>query len=183
MSTTPPAAAPDASTSQPPAIPQAVETTFDSRTLRSALGHFATGIAVVLAREGHALHGMTINSFTSVSLEPPLVLFCVTHGAHFLEVLKQQKQVGFSFLTAEQETHSRYFARQAGGEALGEPRTWGPDGLLLEGCGAGLVGTLEQTFEAGDHLIVLCRVTGVWHNPDSAAALLYYRGRYATGRG
>lgn len=179
MSTTSPLTVPTPSGENLPRPELAFE--FDGRALRGVLGHFATGIAVVLARDQEALVGITINSFTSVSLEPPLVLFCLAQGARFEESIKLTGQVGISFLTAEQEVYSRYFAKQPGGEALGTPQTWGPEGLLLDGCAAGMLCTLEQRIEAGDHLIMLCRVKGIWQNPENAAALLYYRGRYATG--
>ena len=79
---------------------------------RQALGHFTTGVTVVtVEREPGKIHGMTANSFTSVSLDPMLILVCVDHRAKMLPLLEKKKRFGISVLRAGQEAISEYFAK------------------------------------------------------------------------
>src|SRR5467141_2364139 len=79
---------------------------------RKALGHFTTGVTVVtVEHEPGKIHGMTANSFTSVSLDPLLILVCVDHRAKILPLLQKKKQFGVSVLKTGQQAVSEYFAR------------------------------------------------------------------------
>src|SRR5216684_2525377 len=79
---------------------------------RKALGHFSTGVTVVtVEREPGKIHGMTANSFTSVSLDPMLILVCVDHRAKMLPLLEKKKRFGISVLKTGQEAISEYFAK------------------------------------------------------------------------
>ena len=74
---------------------------------RRALGHFATGVTVVtVEREAGQVHGMTANSFASVSLDPPLVSVCVDHRARLLPLLKEKQRFGVNVLKREQQAYS-----------------------------------------------------------------------------
>jgi flavin reductase (DIM6/NTAB) family NADH-FMN oxidoreductase RutF len=164
-----------------------LDTEFTPRDFRNTVGRFATGIAVVTTRVGDDVAGMTVNSFTSVSLEPPLVLICVEKGGTFLERITSMTERGLpqefavSFLTAEQEGHSRRFARQEGGEELLEPVFWGEGPPFVHGASGGVSCVVHQTVDAGDHVVVIGRVTALWEAGEERGALLYYRGRYRTG--
>src|SRR3982075_2612428 len=80
---------------------------------RKALGHFSTGVTVItVEREPGKIHGMTANSFTSVSLDPMLVLVCVDHRAKMLPLLQKKKQFGVSVLKQGQQAVSEYFAKR-----------------------------------------------------------------------
>src|SRR5262252_1091715 len=82
-----------------------------STEFRRAMGHFATGVTVVtVEREAGHVHGMTANSFASVSLEPPLVSVCVDHRARLLPLLKEKQRFGVNVLKREQRATSEYFA-------------------------------------------------------------------------
>jgi flavin reductase (DIM6/NTAB) family NADH-FMN oxidoreductase RutF len=84
-----------------------------SSEFRKALGHFTTGVTVVtVEREPGKIHGMTANSFTSVSLDPMLILVCVDHRAKMLPLLEKKKHFGVSVLKAGQEAISEYFAKR-----------------------------------------------------------------------
>src|SRR5215475_15960740 len=82
-----------------------------SLEFRRALGHFATGVTVVTVECEHRhVHGMTANSFTSVSLEPPLVSVCVDERARILPMLKARQRFGVNVLKQEQQAYSEFFA-------------------------------------------------------------------------
>jgi flavin reductase (DIM6/NTAB) family NADH-FMN oxidoreductase RutF len=149
---------------------------------RKALGHFSTGVTVVtVEREPGKIHGMTANSFTSVSLEPMLILVCVDKRAKMLGLLEKKKRFGISVLKAGQEAISEYFAkREHSSEAeqrLGihfRPTTGGApviEGTLLQmGC------NLIASHLAGDHTIFVGEV----HDAEmhEGEPLLYFRGEY-----
>src|SRR5882762_8022850 len=79
---------------------------------RLACGQFATGVTVVTAeRAPGRVHGMTANSFTSVSLRPPLILVCVSDDAQLLPLIQKQKRFGVSILKEDQQAISEYFAQ------------------------------------------------------------------------
>src|ERR1700740_20477 len=87
-------------------------TTPSTSEFRLALGQFATGVTVVTAeRSPGRVHGMTANSFTSVSLDPLLILICVSQNAQLLPLVEQQKRFGVNILKDNQRAISEYFAR------------------------------------------------------------------------
>lgn len=149
---------------------------------RRALGHFATGVTVVtVLRPDGAVHGMTANAFSSVSLAPPLVLVCVGHGARTYTFISRQKRFGINLLRDDQEEVARFFAKTdqapeaAGGVGVryhstvrGTP--------LVEPALAQLECSLDAAYEAGDHTIFIGRVEhAVTHR---GRPLLFYRGRF-----
>jgi flavin reductase len=149
---------------------------------RRALGQYSTGVTVVtVERESGLVHGMTANSFTSVSLDPMLILVCVDQRAKMLSLLHKKKRFGISVLKEGQEAISEYFAKSEQ-SAEAEQRLliryrWTPGGVpLLEGTLLHLTCTLVASHIAGDHTIFVGEV-------DSAAIhegepLLFFRGEY-----
>src|SRR5919108_2642985 len=109
-----------------------------SRQYRDAVGMFATGITVVTARAGGFGHGMTANSFTSVSLDPLLVLVCVVRDAVMHKVLDDVGSFGVSVLAAGQEDLARYFSDPGRPMGMAQflPLEWRPG----PGRGAPLLG-------------------------------------------
>src|ERR1700734_3323282 len=131
---------------------------FDTRAFRQALGSFPTGVAVVTAGEGKHL-GITVNSFTSVSLDPPLVLWCIDKKSDRFEAFMQAKTFTISVLGTAHETVSVRLAGQGahhldGIELL--PTKLGPpalgDALAFFEC------EKEAAHDGGDHAILLGRV-------------------------
>jgi flavin reductase (DIM6/NTAB) family NADH-FMN oxidoreductase RutF len=155
---------------------------FDSRAFRNALGCFPTGIAVMTASApgGAAAHiGITVNSFTSVSLDPPMVLWCIHKDSSRARAFTEGPGFTVSILASG---HKAVSARLAGqgehsldGVAL-VPTELGPpalaDSLAVFEC------ALEQTLTAGDHIILLGRVLRFAQHDGAGAPLVYYRGRY-----
>src|SRR6185295_3577243 len=111
----------------------------DSRTFRQTVGQFATGVTVIATESGGAIRAMTANSFTSLSLDPPLVLFCVGKSAHLSAPLSDRTGFSVNILAQSQQDLSTYFA---GGWKQPSPPpfvfiAW--DGVhRLEGCPAAL---------------------------------------------
>lgn len=162
--------------------PLLVQGEFSSRDLRTVLGNFATGIVVMTHRLGSDLAGMTINSFTSVSLDPPLILVSLDRSARMLERLTQEPTFAVSILGPDQEVVSRHFARQKGGEQPPQPVVWESGAPFVHGATGGFDCVVEREVEAGDHILVLARVRGIWQVAEPQGGLLYYRGRYVEGR-
>ncbi|BCJ56157.1 hypothetical protein Asp14428_76320 [Actinoplanes sp. NBRC 14428] len=150
----------------------------DTRDLRSALGRFATGVAVVTTRDARHAVGMTVNSFCSVSLDPPLVLFCVGHRSQLRRVLSASTAYAVNLLAAGQERLSGQFARP-GLDRFGAVR-WRPgttgSPVLIDALAA-LECITEQVIAAGDHDIVLGRVVEV-HPVTEADPLVFFGGSY-----
>ena len=140
-----------------------------------------TGVSVVTTRdsEGRA-HGVTMNSVTSVSLEPPLLLMCLRNDSETLKVLRASGIFCVNFLARGQEEISNRFAHRRPdkfqGVATHEGRLGAP---VLEGVLAALECRVEEVYPGGDHQIVLGElVHGTRHNPE-AAPLVYVDGQYA----
>src|SRR5512132_1689779 len=90
--------------------PSLVQERFSAAELRGVLGAFATGVTVITTRGPDHLYGMTANAFSSVSLDPPLVLICVISGTEGQRVISANGVFAVNVLCAEQEALSRYFA-------------------------------------------------------------------------
>jgi flavin reductase (DIM6/NTAB) family NADH-FMN oxidoreductase RutF len=150
----------------------------DLRELRRALGQFATGVTVVTARgeSGHPV-GMTANSFTSLSLEPPLVLWCLARTAASGPTFRACTHFGVNVLSSSQHHLSWLFAT-AGADKFGGAETRdGPSGVpLLEGALAHLVCRNVRQIEAGDHLIVIGEVEH--YETFGGEPLVFHSGTY-----
>ncbi len=129
----------------------------EPRRFRSALGRFCTGVTVVTtAREGE-VHAMTANAFTSVSLDPPLVLVSVDHRTRMHRLLPDTRHFGVSVLGTDQERVAWHFAGRPMAEP-GELFEWDGDVPLLRGAIAHVGCTLYDEHEAGDHTLYLGEV-------------------------
>ncbi len=149
---------------------------------RQALAQFATGVAVVTAERGPGqVYGMTANSFTSVSLEPLLILVCVDQQSGVLPLIQQRRRFGVSVLKEDQQEVSEYFAQcEQSAEAekrLGIRYHWTDNGVpLLEDTLAQLVCTVAASYIAGDHTIFLGEVESA--QIFEGEPLLYFRSDY-----
>jgi flavin reductase (DIM6/NTAB) family NADH-FMN oxidoreductase RutF len=151
---------------------------------RQTMGHFVTGVAVAATRLADGtLVGLTCNSLASVSLDPPLVLFCVGHQAASRAALLESGAFSLSLLAREDEDLSRRFASEIAddrfeGLALREEVTGSP---ILESALAWLDCSLWKTVEAGDHTVIFGRVEAGGFR-GGGDPLVYFRGRYGTVR-
>jgi flavin reductase (DIM6/NTAB) family NADH-FMN oxidoreductase RutF len=149
---------------------------------RLALGQFATGVTVVTAeRAPGQVHGMTANAFTSVSLDPLLILICVSQTAQLLPLVQRQKRFGVNILKSDQQAISEYFAQTEESATLetnlGIRYRWTPSGVpLLEDALAHLACNVVTSYIAGDHTIFIAEV-GTTELFDGEP-LVYFRGNY-----
>ena len=134
--------------------------TLDTQAFCRSCAKFATGITVatVVDRNG-APHGMTANSFTSVSLDPPLVLICVDHSARILEHFRAGKYFGINVLAEHQHVLSAHFARK--GYDRFDGIEWYPGNTkvpLLPGAISAMECEVRQVLDVGDHAILVGEV-------------------------
>jgi flavin reductase (DIM6/NTAB) family NADH-FMN oxidoreductase RutF len=152
---------------------------FDSRAFRDALGSFPTGVAVVTAAGGDNAIGITVNSFTSVSLEPPLVLWCMDARSQRHDAFVQAPGFTVSILgTGHREVSSRLAKpgeHRLDGFAL-LPTELGPPALA--DCLAVFECIREATLPGGDHTLLLGRVVR-FAQPGQGAPLVFFRGKYS----
>ena len=155
---------------------------FTSGDLRKALGSFATGVTVVTTSgESHG-YGMTANAFSSVSLDPPLVLVCVKTGAAGSEHIARNGVFAVNILAADQEPLSRYFSsktRPRGRHAFSEisHRTAVSGAPVLDHVAGYLDCRLQAVHDAGDHHIFIGEVLDLDFASDREP-LLFHAGRY-----
>ncbi|ADJ48583.1 oxidoreductase [Amycolatopsis mediterranei S699] len=150
--------------------------------LRQVMAQFATGVTVLTAG-GEDAHGMTANAFSSVSLEPPMVLCCVSKAARMHSSIITAGAFGVNILAAGQQDLSKYFAdwRRPDGLAQFDAVGWTPGAHtgapLLNGTLAWLECELAETLEGGDHSIFLGRVVATSRGTGDHA-LVFYGGGY-----
>jgi flavin reductase (DIM6/NTAB) family NADH-FMN oxidoreductase RutF len=151
----------------------------DSDEFRSVLGRFATGVTVVTARDTASVdHGLTVNSFTSLSLVPPLILVCIDHEASLLPAMTACSHFVVNILAANQEALGRRFAAPETDRFEGVGFTRGTCGApILDDVLAYLECRAARSIPAGDHTIFIGEVEHA--ETRSAGPLLYYRGGYA----
>ncbi len=146
-------------------------------TYRRACGQFATGVCVVTAFDG-APHGCTVNSFTSVSLHPPLVLFCLDREANVAAAFRSALHFAVNVLAADQREVSSAFAFKQEGRFEGIGWRPGLEGIpLLDGAVAHLECRLVRVLPAGDHDILIGEVLQL--ECFSGEPLVYWSGGYA----
>lgn len=163
----PGAAAPDA------------DPTISPREYRSTVGLFATGVTVIaVVHDDDELHAMTANAVTSLSLDPPLVVFCLAKRARMVDELRRANGFAINVLREDQQPLSDYFAgRRAGPQPPFRFVAW-HGGPRLEGCIAAIGCRLEAVLEGGDHYIVVGRVIDLYQSPEPRRPLLFYAGTY-----
>jgi len=154
-------------------------TDIDSALFRTLLGHFATGVTIVTARDADGRPtGMTANSLASASLVPPLISICIDKQADTHRVLADRRPFVVNLLRAGQEELSRRFALKQGGdrfEGIGYQLST-LDLPLLDGVLAHIECEFHAAHEIGDHTLFVGRVIG--GTTADGRPLLYYRGGY-----
>lgn len=142
--------------------------------LRQALALWPSGVAVVTVRADGRVHGLTVSAFSSVSLDPPLVLICLSDQTPLFSYVREVGRFTINFLAENQKRTANVFSDRfpVGGPVF--PEEGDP---VLSGAVAALVCSLEATHPGGDHGIVVGRVQRVELGED-AAPLLHYRSEY-----
>ena len=152
----------------------------DDGQLRKAFGSFATGVTVVATREADGTpRGFTANSFSSVSLDPPLLLVCIAKSALSLRVFQEAPCFSVNILEQSQAEVSRIFASQAVDKFDRVPWDKGVSEIpLLRGSLARFTCETDRQIDAGDHAILLGKVVGFDY--QNGTPLSYFRGKYGT---
>lgn len=154
---------------------------FSTREFRAALGMFATGVTIVTARAADGrLVGLTANSFNSVSLSPPLVLWSLAHAAASMAALSAGSHYAINVLAADQQTLAERFAARGVDRWAGVAHTPGMHGApLLAGAAASFECFNRSRYDEGDHVIFVGQVERCSHRAG-ASPLLYHGGRFYT---
>lgn len=150
----------------------------DGSLLRKVMGEFATGVAVATTTgQGGRHYGVTVNSFTSVSLDPPLILICLDHQVSGLDHFEESGRFGINILSFDQHDASLLFSTPTQDRSRYRYRT-GPNGIvLLEKAMACLECELEASYPGGDHRILLAKVLSAEASQDDAP-LIFFRGAF-----
>lgn len=159
--------------------PQAQPPSFSPRDFRAALGMFATGVTIVTARSGDTVVGLTANSFASVSLTPPLVLWSLAQAAASLSAFRAGSHYAINVLAADQKDLAQRFALK-GDRWSGVDFTEGAGGApLIAGAAACFECFNRSRYEEGDHVIFVGEVERCSWRPG-ASPLLFHGGQFYT---
>lgn len=156
-------------------------TAFNSRSLRNVFGCFATGVAILTTRTATREHAaVTVNSFSSVSLDPPLILFSLAKNANALKHFQQASSFAVNILSHTQETLSNMFARPSSANWNDTPFVEGETGCALISESLAQIECVPYSeIDSGDHQVFLGKVVHL-HLHSMLDPLLFYRGRYGT---
>lgn len=148
------------------------------------MGLFATGVTVVTTgAPGEPAYGLTVSSFTSVSLDPQLILICLDNNLSGLDRFRMGQKFAVNILAEDQQAVSNHFATP-GTDRSEESGYYksdaGQEAPFIRGCLGALECELVESYPAGDHTILLGKVLAVYQGKalNSKGPLLYYRGRY-----
>jgi flavin reductase (DIM6/NTAB) family NADH-FMN oxidoreductase RutF len=150
----------------------------DSQELRRILGHFPTGVTVITTKDlAGAPFGLTANAFTSLSLNPPLILVCVDKAAQCYSCFADSNVFTVNFLREDQEEISRRFATKGADKFAGLNWHEGENGAaVLDGAIGYLECKIVESYEGGDHTIIVGAVLNGVAGGDRP--LLFFRGKY-----
>ncbi len=150
----------------------------DPRVMRDVLGHFASGVTVVTAMGPEGPIGFTCQSFSSLSLDPPLVVFCPSRTSTTWPRLREAGRFCINVLAEDQSELSGQFARSGTDKYAGV--AWAPSPLgspMLDGVVAWIDSEVVAEHEGGDHTIVVGRVLDLGADP-TRSPLVFHRGGY-----
>ena len=161
-------------------LPEIIEQPTDPIAFRNALGAFVTGVTIVTTLDAdNRFVGLTANSFNSVSLDPPMVLWSLGLNSGSLPAFRNAKYWAVHVLAADQEALSARFAKRGIDKFEGLETENGPGGIpLLRGCAARFVCRAAFEYEGGDHAIFVGEVEGFTR--QAAPPLAFHQGRYAS---
>ena len=149
-----------------------------SEQFRLACGRFATGVTIASVLDSNGTpHGLTVNSFSSVSLHPPLILICLGHAVTMIDAFREAKHFGLSVLSEEQRAVSERFARKGHDRFNGTKWYAGETGVpLLSDSLAAMELEARHRFVAGDHDILVGELVAA--RVGEGDPLIYYASRY-----
>lgn len=151
----------------------------DRDQLKAALGTFGSGVTIVTGMHDGAPAGFTCQSFFSVSLEPPLVALSVMSTSTTYPTIRDAHRIAISVLAEDQRELSNQFARSGTDKWAGVEWAATPGGApVIAGCVSWFECEIESEIEAGDHIVVIARVTALRGSQDARPPLMYWSGGY-----
>jgi flavin reductase (DIM6/NTAB) family NADH-FMN oxidoreductase RutF len=151
----------------------------DASQMRNCMGRFLTGVGVLTTADGGELHGMTVNSIASVSLDPPLLLVCLMEDARTTQVVNATRRFNLSILGSENEAICRRFAERGADHYRDVQYELDPDGVpILAGAVVQLRCRLEGAHRHGDHLVLVGNVEFARLPKPDPRPLAYFCGRF-----
>lgn len=156
-----------------------MSSTIDPSQFRAVLGHAPTSVVVVTGHDAAgAPHGITIGSFVSVSLDPPLVGFFPGTSSRSWAAIRESGSFCVNVLTGSQEELCWRFAKEGDDRFAGVAHsTSGAGNPVLDGCVATIECSVESEHEVGDHLFVVGHVSSLSHAADAHDAMVFFRGK------
>ncbi len=157
------------------------EPTIDTRSYRDLVGRFATGVTVITVNDGGIYRAMTANSFTSVSLDPLLILVCVMRDGSIHDPIHEAGSFAVNILAADQRPLAQLFARRGelDGPMGGQPfHVRGTGAPLLEGVLGWFECELWREYDGGDHTIFVGRVVDMDFARPEGTPLMFFGGKY-----
>ena len=150
----------------------------DPREIRNVMGHFATGVTVITTKDKSGTpQGITANAFTSLSMDPPMVLICIDKKANCYDCFEESNVFAVNFLGEHQEHLSTRFATKGIEKFEGiEWRRGEHDEPLLEDAIGYVTCTIKHSYEGGDHTIYLGQILTAEASGDRP--LLFFKGKY-----
>ncbi|MFJ9840732.1 flavin reductase family protein [Kitasatospora sp. NPDC101155] len=156
---------------------EAQDRAIEPRALRDVCGLFVTGVTVITSGDGEGVVGATVNSFTSVSLDPPMVLFCLHRDSRIREVVRESNGFVVNFLTGRQESLAWAFAGRRTASFEGVAHHHSERGMpVLSEALAYLSCRLVNEFDGGDHTIFLGEVVDLGEPRRNHDPLIFFRG-------
>ena len=147
------------------------------KNFKKTLSKFTTGVTVVCVKNKGVIYGKTVNSFNSLSLNPPLVLFSLANSSSSINIYAKTKFLTINILSKKQKIISDNFSKK---NPISNKIDF-LDGVnnmsLIKGCIANLECKLVDKIKKGDHIIFICKVLNI-HNNDKLKPLLYYNSKY-----
>jgi len=154
----------------------------DTEDFKKAMGSWASGVSVVTTNDDGMLYGLTVSSFTSVSLDPPLVLVCLNHDNRMGQMIAASSRFAVSLLADDQEPASNYFAipgREPTEGFVQIDGEWTDHGVpVVNNALAYVVCDHHQTMDLGDHAVVVGKVIDAVTREDGRGPLMYWRRGY-----
>ncbi len=144
---------------------------------KKTLGKFATGITVICTKDNNQIYGVTVNSFSSLSLTPPLVLFSLGKNSSSLKSYLRSKYLSINILSKGQKNVSNHFANYNHPNKQINFFNSKKNTPLIKGCIANLECKLIESLKKGDHYIFICKLINIKNN-DKKEPLLYFNSNY-----
>tara|TARA_Y100001970_G_C13948336_1_gene706903 strand:+ start:62 stop:523 length:462 start_codon:yes stop_codon:yes gene_type:complete len=148
----------------------------NTKNFKKTLSKFTTGVTVVCTRDKDIVYGKTVNSFNSLSLDPPLVLFSLGNYSSSINCYLKSKFISINILSKKQEYISDHFSNKNPDHTKIEFMKRN-NALFIKGCVANLECKLEDKIKKGDHIIFICKVINIEYN-DKLRPLSYYNSKY-----